>query len=293
MKTVFSSHSEVCHVFASRSQSEGRAGNISFNGDTINSYHWWPMARFIDDNTVLFVDHSYSNSTSKHLSHLRRALNHLTVIRVPDVSNLSLSILTIADRLKRSYNDFETARNKEAVYYDNCSQQQTLAEIETYTGFETPYLNHYMISEEPAMMAQVEQYRERKEAQRLERERKEDERRAMIRELIESSDFDDLREMWRSGQSNETFHYHKEHGHIDLFNSPALRIKGDNVQTSMGANVSIREAKILLERIRVGKDIKGFQIGYYTVISMNGTLKIGCHEITRQEIEDFTKRYNW
>ena len=72
-----------------------------------------------------------------------------------------------------------------------------------------------------------------------------------------------------------------------------LRIKGDYVETSKGAEVPIREAKILLERIRGGKDVKGFKIGHFTVISLNGVLKVGCHEIPREEIDDFCKRYNW
>ena len=74
MKTVFKNHSEVCHVWASRTQETGSAGNISFNDNVILSYHWWPMANFISDNVVLVVNHSYSNSTSKHINLVNRAI---------------------------------------------------------------------------------------------------------------------------------------------------------------------------------------------------------------------------
>ena len=72
-----------------------------------------------------------------------------------------------------------------------------------------------------------------------------------------------------------------------------LRIEGNEVVTTGGARVPVKEAKILLARIRAGKDIKGFKIGFYTVISINGTLKIGCHEFEKSEIDTFTKFYNW
>ena len=69
--------------------------------------------------------------------------------------------------------------------------------------------------------------------------------------------------------------------------------KEQTIETTKSANVPIREAKILYDRIQAGKDIKGFKIGYYTVISINGVLKIGCHEIERDEINRIAKILNW
>jgi hypothetical protein len=39
------------------------------------------------------------------------------------------------------------------------------------------------------------------------------------------------------------------------------------------------EGRLLYKMIKQGKDIKGHKIGYYTVISVNGVLTIGCHKI--------------
>ena len=61
----------------------------------------------------------------------------------------------------------------------------------------------------------------------------------------------------------------------------------------MGANVPVKEAKILYLRIKAGKDVKGFKIGYYTVISINGTLKIGCHNIEKNEMDRLAKMMGW
>ena len=38
------------------------------------------------------------------------------------------------------------------------------------------------------------------------------------------------------------------------------------------------------------KDIKGYKIGYYTVIGLNGTLKIGCHNIDTNNMHEIGKK---
>jgi hypothetical protein len=73
-----SSHASVAHKWASRKKLSGKSGNISFIGDTIYSYHWWPMAKWhtATDGTayVIMVDKPYGNSTAKHISCVRRAI---------------------------------------------------------------------------------------------------------------------------------------------------------------------------------------------------------------------------
>jgi len=77
------------------------------------------------------------------------------------------------------------------------------------------------------------------------------------------------------------------------FSQTRLRIKNDSVETSRQAYVPLKEAKLLWNFIKEGRDIKGHKIGGYTVISMNGVLKIGCHEIKREELDRFVEKYNW
>ena len=90
MKRVFSSHSEVCHVWASQSQDTGSAGNVYFDGATIYSYgRHFPMAKFQKmpngRTVVLFETGGYSNSTSHHQSLARQSLSGLdvTVFHMP------------------------------------------------------------------------------------------------------------------------------------------------------------------------------------------------------------------
>jgi hypothetical protein len=58
------------------------------------------------------------------------------------------------------------------------------------------------------------------------------------------------------------------------------------VETSKGARVGIREAHCLYSMINAGKSIHGHKIGNYTCVSyVNGILTIGCHNIDRFEID--------
>ncbi len=68
---------------------------------------------------------------------------------------------------------------------------------------------------------------------------------------------------------------------------------GERVETSKSSNVSVKAAKVLYLLIQSGKDVKGHNIDGFTVIGLNGGLKIGCHEITKEEINRFANLMNW
>jgi hypothetical protein len=65
------------------------------------------------------------------------------------------------------------------------------------------------------------------------------------------------------------------------------------IETSRGAVVNYDSGKALYDKIRRGQDVRGFNIDGYTVMSLNGVLKIGCHEIERKEIDRFAKSQGW
>ena len=82
MRTALKNHKEVCEIWSQQNQQRGYAGNISFDGDTIYSYDWWPMAKFIEPKIVLFRDDSYSTSTSGHQSIVRSMIGHCKIFEV-------------------------------------------------------------------------------------------------------------------------------------------------------------------------------------------------------------------
>lgn len=86
MKTVLS-YSEVAHVWAHQSQDTARnsGSNFYFNGRTIYSYgSHFPIAT-IDGNVVFMTLRSYSNTTTKHIYLVRRAISHQEIIYCKNV----------------------------------------------------------------------------------------------------------------------------------------------------------------------------------------------------------------
>jgi len=125
-KTVFSNHSEVAHIWAQQTQQTGRSGNVSFDGGKIMSYHWWTMANFVRPDLVLIRNWSYSNSTSKHMGHVRSSIpGFVDVISVydPDVSPGLYkpghidNIKDYIEQLKDSFHSFYKGRSENKGHY--------------------------------------------------------------------------------------------------------------------------------------------------------------------------------
>jgi hypothetical protein len=78
MKTVFNNR-ELCHIFASQSQDEGRGSNMSFRGDTLFSYSTaiFKIGKFKGKQYLLVNSTSYSTTTSKHKSYAWNGLHHI------------------------------------------------------------------------------------------------------------------------------------------------------------------------------------------------------------------------
>jgi hypothetical protein len=70
---------EVAHLFATQSQVEARTqtSNLYFYNDKIYSYgSHFCIAKFVDSNTLLFTERSYSNTTAKHINAVYHATSH-------------------------------------------------------------------------------------------------------------------------------------------------------------------------------------------------------------------------
>jgi len=75
MRTVLKNTREVFHYFANKVQSEGRCGNVSFNGRLAYSYRAVIGKHFPDG--IALSDARYSVTTSSHQSGLGYACQHL------------------------------------------------------------------------------------------------------------------------------------------------------------------------------------------------------------------------
>jgi hypothetical protein len=271
MKKVFSNYREVMHVYAQRTQSEARCGNVYFEGNDIYSYgRHYCLASFLDANTIWINDRGYSVTTSKHISHIIGATRQYKQFfyRYTDINHVYSEICNLRDKLGKARkpemyaNDIifmyekhlEWIQYKNPIYYE--SEQKKFDEITViYNNVNDPKYQELL------RIAQIERAK-------LEKQRK-------AKQLAENL--------------QKFFAYE-----ISSFNNDEdyLRISknGEFVETSQHVQVSIAEAKLLYQMILAGKDIKGHKIGYYTIISINGVLKIGCHNINIDNMHEIGQK---
>jgi hypothetical protein len=278
MKTVFSNHSEVCHVWANNTDLNaiGRASNIFFEGGKIYSYgrHFILGKKFIHEGReITFVNsNSYSVSTRKHQGHLNKAVNGLTfAINFPNNSNFEIGHLgqvrrDLEEEIKGLIKKQLRARNND--YY--------IREVNQKAFLITSLSECFPNIVAPINLFEIEGYREASIYARdltNNREQREEAKKAKKQEQEQK-----FLSQWLDGTWNG-----------QLYNLPIhLRLSDGIIETSHGAKVPLKESLILLNDIREGKDCKGTRIGNYTVIETTlDHVKIGCHVIGWNVINQF------
>jgi hypothetical protein len=286
MKKVFS-NSEICHVYAQQTQNEGRtsANNIFFYENKIYSYGYhYKLAEIIENNTIIINNTGYSNSTAKHINLITNATRQYTQYFYNDIclnnvydSILSASKSIIKARLKERYanliiSKFENFINfanefNKVVKSNNHTQDSflTLIELKQNEQFQEIQKIYNEIAKDKDKFIEAGKERERKEKERKQRE---------------------------FNESLEKF-FNYEINYITLkTDEDFLRISQDKTQieTTQGVKIPIQEAKKLYELIQLEVEIKGYRISNYTVISINGTLKIGCHKINVKNVHEIGQK---
>jgi hypothetical protein len=122
MKTVFNNQ-ELCHVWASQSQKEGRGSHMFFEGPSIFSYgHHFEIARIVKPGTVLFTDRGCSVTTSKHKRYARNAVSHMAVYTVPYFDDHNGNVDSYANRIATQVeediraNEYEFTEDGKRIY---------------------------------------------------------------------------------------------------------------------------------------------------------------------------------
>jgi hypothetical protein len=288
MKKVFNSHSQLAHVFAQRTQNEGRSNNMFFEDDIIYSYgKHFELAKFIDYNNkkYLFVNtYSYSNSTSKHQNHVRGAINKTITDKIFyfDFKNHGYSYNTyynfdlnkeslkeiIIDLISKAKEQFQKQlRARENSYLNT----QGLAYIEQAQSL----LNEFSIileGEEISLFNSINSLSElieqsKNKSFQIEQTREERDKERRAKEIEKEKEF-------LSKWINKEYNY-------PLYNLPVhVRINGEELQTSHGAKVPLKEALMMFKGILEGKNYEGKKIGMFTVNKQHEDfIKIGCHTI--------------
>lgn len=278
MKKVFSSNSQLAHVWANQLQLEGRASSMFFYGPVIYSYgHHYEIARFLETDNgqkVCFVNaNGYSNSTAKHTAHVWAAIpDGIPTFKVPfatgstysynrvhhiDVQSLPGIIAAMLVECKNLCHDQIKARTNFYSFSQAAGRYETIVEICQLFNLDIP--------------ARPENYEAaRIKAEHLRNTQGERQRAKELKELEKSKE---LLAKWLQHEFNG-----------QLYNVPVhLRISRDGklIETTKGAKVDLQAGLRLLAKLRNGSDVKGEKIDGFTLIENTlDHVKIGCHTIS-------------
>lgn len=275
MRHVFKSNWDCVHEYAQRNNTHGKSSSVFFEYDKIYSYGYhYQIAEFIDNNTILINDVGYSVSTGKHINLLIQATRHYKQFFVTkhDLKYVYSHIKNylypklIKARKPHIYSD-------EIEYLWNCVNEYIeFRNLKVKRSKEYKYINR-LINEINSDNFQQKLTDARKKVLKAEKIAKERKARKEAKELKDNI------EKFKSFEKS----YFRS-------NEQYLRINSNKIETSMGAKVDIKEAKILYKLIKSGKDIKGYKIDNFTVIGINGTLKIGCHNINKIDMQEIGEK---
>jgi hypothetical protein len=275
MKTVFSNAQDCVHAFAQRETPQGRSGNVFFYGDKIYSYGYhYLLAEFIDDKTIVINNSGYSSTTNKHISYVGSGTRQYKQFftRRCEIGLVYNQVLSLKDKLA-------TARKPENYINEILSLFDSLNKFIQYTKNKNiPKDVRYKEIKAIVKALNVDsvQYQQKlAAAKKKEDQAKKRKEAKRIKEAL-------------------TKFYNYEVNSFRIGDTDYLRLSkdGSNVETSQYVKVSVDEARTLYKAICNGVDIRGHRISNYTVNSINGTLKIGCHNINMESVHKVGKLIN-
>lgn len=291
MKKVFSSHSAVCHKFNEQSQSEGRAGNIFFEGKKIYSYGYhYLLGEFITHNTILINDIGYSNSTAKHINILRQATRDKKQIEVSRIElNLALN------ELETTFKKLLNARKPE-YYFNSIVWLHNDFNINknNLNGFylEHKYLSGFSFVElSKTDKEQKEKLNRIEEIKNLAFEYSQSEKyktkieRAKELEETKAQREKEKREKQRAEQIENFYSYKGSRVYWGEFDLLRVSKCGEYVETSQAVRIPIDEARRYYKLFKSGANMRGEKIAQYVTTSFNESLNIGCHKIEHSEAQ--------
>jgi len=266
MKTVFN-NSECVHTFAQRTQQTGRTSNnnIFFEGDKIYSYGYhYELGRFLDDETILINNKGYSNCTAKHITLLIGATSQYKQYyrTKTDIGIVYRDIMYLKKKLSKA--------RKPEIY---------ISQIYSLWNSFNEYINE-------RNQKQIRKYKEYKEML------------LFVDSLQEETSIEDLRQ-WakeeaRKKKDKEKKQLTKSLAKFREYKKDYFRIGGKDylrlskcaqfVETSQGVKIDVNEAKRYLKLLKSGAMMRGQKIGNYTTISFDKLLRIGCHNISKEQI---------
>lgn len=279
MKTVYNNSFEVIHLFAQQTQAHAKCTNVFFYDDKIYSYGYhYLLAAFIENKkgqkAILINDSGYSRTTGKHISTMIQASRQYRQFYKTHIDKKI--ILSSLDDLKKKiikakkpFLYSEQALHLEKKYFEFCEFMRQKIDKDLKKAF----LFFHNKSEE---MSEIY----KKEIEKAEKARIKAEKARIKAEKIKDAENLDKFMTYE-------IDYCRFYSDEDF-----IRISQDGqfIETSQKVKIPIESARILYKMIQIGKDIKGYKLEDFTVISLNGTLKIGCHHINTKNVHEIGQK---
>ena len=279
MKTVFNNSHDVIHLFAQQSQPHAKSSNVFFYNDKIYSYGYhYLLAAFIEnkkgEKAILINDSGYSATTRKHISAMIQASRQYRQFYTTHTDKKIL--LSILEDLKK-----KILKAKKPFLYSDQAQhlEKKYLEFCEFTGQKTDkelkkaFLFFHNKAEDMITIYQ-------KDIEKAEKARiKAEKARIKAEQIKDTENLDKF--------MNYEIYYNYFYCGEDF-----IRISQDGqfIETSQKVRIPIESAKTLYKMIQSGKDIKGYKIEEFTLISLNGTLKIGCHHINTKNMHEIGQK---
>lgn len=300
-------HSQVAHVWANQSKPKGKGSNMFFDGPTIYSYGThFPIAKHVKnaqgEPAVIFTRESYSSSTGAHKNLVRHALDGLGIPVFLGYTESSGSYWRSYDfgtdkpSLRKSVKQYLAdaqalaMKAKRARKYGHYHAEQAIELINEADRMNRFFKLGMKISDSILSDQELRAIRDKAEAARKAQAIRE----AAAREEQRKEDAADF-EAWKRGEGYGCPWSYS----TDENGSAYLRIKGDEVQTSRGAEVPLEDAKRAFRFVKLCKEQnrefrtngERVRIGYFDLRSVDsaGNIQIGCHYITWERIEECAK----
>lgn len=278
VKRCFTKASEVAHRWANQTQDSAYCGNVSFEGALAYSYST-PIARLHDFNghkVAIISTEYYSNTTAKHKNEFSRAARHHIVLWCKaGINDVRGAVLEYQDRV---ISDVMGTFNQLICYWDNSGQKK-----EEVAGFNKTALKlgfKELVLDVPQDFwdlcdDHLKRRKERNAILRAEEIKRAEEREKKRQEELKVKLASVIPEWLNGGR----FDYA-----LNQVKPQLVRIKGEIVETTGGASVSVDAAKKFLNAVISGSVKPGSKIDGYSFTGLNGdALVIGCHTLSLKQ----------
>ena len=295
MKTQFN-NPELTHIWANQQQAQGKGSSMFFENESIYSYGYhFKIAQIVEHNNkkaVLFNNKSYSNTTNKHQSLVKRAIpSQYPVFNVnsfPDTmpltmmhSNNLISYLNNAEETQQKL--VKATKSKEAyvnlinVYLNSFRNYCEFYELKDLSIFTLAKLQGLSIQERFLNITNfVFEYTNSESYINWQHKRAEKERIAFEKALSDAADkiqhFRDFKVSTVWGIGTNFLRFNKE---------------TEQIETSGGVKMAKNIFFDAYQRLKNNTLLIGQHIGQYRFNGLeNDTLLVGCHKIPVNEVED-------